>query len=52
MVTRAVFSGDWTSRFFSWKAVGNVCVVGFIRRSLDFHRSEIDVTDLLEFVGF
>ena len=47
-----MFSGDQTSRFFSREAVGNVCVVGFIRRSLDLHRSEIDVMGLLEFVGF
>ena len=30
--------------------MGHVCVVGFIRRSLDLHRSEIDVMGLLEFV--
>ena len=48
----AVFNRDQTSRFFYWEAVGNICVVGFIRRSLDLHRSEIDVTGLLEFVGF
>ena len=47
-----MFSGDRTSRFFSREAIGNVCVVGFIRRSLDLHRFEIDVMGLLEFVGF
>ena len=30
----------------------NTARAGFIRRNLDLHRSEIDVTGLLEFVGF
>ena len=34
-----MFSGDRTSRFFSQEAMGNVCVVGFIKRRLDVHRS-------------
>ena len=44
------FSGDQTSRFFSRDALGQVFVVGFIKRSLVLHKSEINVTGLLKFV--
>ena len=32
-------SGDWISRFWLQEVVEHVCGVGFIRRSLDLHRS-------------
>ena len=43
-------SGDRISRFSSREAEEHVCGVGFDRRRLDVHGSEIDVTGLLEFV--
>ena len=42
--------GDRISGFCSQEILEHVCGVGFIRRSLKLHRSEIDVTGLLEFV--
>ena len=43
-------SGDRISGFSSREAEEHVCGVGFDRRRLDVHGSEIDVTGLLEFV--
>ena len=42
--------GGRVSGFWSLYAVEHVCLVGFIRRRLDVHRSDIDVMGLLEFV--
>ena len=50
MEARGRASGDRISGFSSREAEEHVCGVGFIRRSLKLHRSEIDVTGLLEFV--
>ncbi|XP_050264270.1 uncharacterized protein LOC126708524 [Quercus robur] len=47
---RGKASGDRISGFWSREILEHVCGVGFIRRSLKLHRSEIDVTGLLEFV--
>ena len=45
MLFRSRISGFWSQEILE-----HVCGVGFIRRSLKLHRSEIDVTGLLEFV--
>ena len=50
MEARGKASGDRISGFWSQEILEHVCGVGFIRRSLKLHRSEIDVTGLLEFV--
>ena len=50
MVARAAAVGGRVPGFWSRYAVEHDCGVGFIRRSLKLHRSEIDVTSLLEFV--
>ena len=52
MEARGKASGDRISGFWSREILEHVCGVGFIRRSLKLHRSEIDVTGLLEFVDF
>ena len=49
-MARAAAVGGRVSGFWSRYAVEHVCLVGFIRRWLDVHRSDIDVTGLLEFV--
>ena len=50
MEARGKASGDRISGFWSREILEHVCGVGFIKRSLKLHRSEIDVTGLLEFV--
>ena len=43
MEARGKASGDRISGFWSQEILEHVCGVGFIRRSLKLHRSEIDV---------
>ena len=50
VVAREAVVGGRVSGFLSREVVEHVCSVGFIRQSLDLHRSEIYVTVLLEFV--
>ena len=47
---RGKSSDDRISGFWLREILEHVCGVGFIRRSLKLHRSEVDVTGLLEFV--
>ena len=40
MVARVVADGDRVHGFWSREAIKHVCVIGFIRRKLDAHKSE------------
>ena len=42
--------GDRSSGFSTQKVDEHVCIVGFSKGRLVLHKSEIDVTSLLEFV--
>ena len=49
-VAHAVAYGDRSSGFSTQEAEEHGCVVGFSKGRLVLHKSEIDVTSLLEFV--
>ena len=47
---REASNGDQLPGFWSWEVVKHVCVVGFIRKSLDLHKFERERHGLLGLV--